>query len=711
MEENKKMKINRSLIVISMVIISLLAIGAVSASENVSDVIETADFDEVVAVDDNIEDSVAIEDVPETVVAVENDTGNSDILSVESEKEPIVANVEENETIKDSSSNNRFDWTTLYGKNGTSNYPLVLDFSGFLGKNTTGSSFFAFDLNNTDGENILGNAYLILGLSGIIGGNATDDSSYLALGLSGILDDNNTDNSFLVLNLPNIGVNDLGNSTLIIDLTNLLAENSTSKGSFLSIGDSDNPLVINLSGIYENGKLLGHNVTDYFDLSNFTSQYNLNLTEIFKGNLTSLVNSVNLTDLFNSSYLTSFVDGLNLLGNFSSLLPDLSSFNMSSLIGDLNLTNLTSFVGGLNFTDLLGNVSSLLSDLSSFNISSFNMSSLVDGLNLTDLLGNFSSLLSDLSSFNMSSLVSGLNLTDLLGNFSSLLSDLSSFNMSSLVSGVNLTDVLGNFSSLLSDLSSFNASSLIDGLNVTSLINNINWTSIIGGNTGAKDNSNPIIDINFDWSSIFGGKDKAEPIATIFTVEPKFTRVANDYYAGERGGMFYAKLTDINGNPLVNKSVQIASFGRIYNVVTDEQGRAGLRISYLAANTYSYAISFQGDSKYKASPIAASKLVVTKKKTSISAVSKKFKAKTKKKIIKVTLKTVKNPYNGKTYLKAGKKLTLKIKGKTYTAKINKKGVAKFTIKLTKKGKFKALIKFAGDKTYKACSKSVLIKIK
>ena len=622
MEENKKMKINRSLIVISMVIISLLAIGAVSASENVSDVIETADFDEVVAVDDNIGDSVAIEDVPETVVAVENDTGNSDILSVESEKEPIVANVEENETIKDSSSNNRFDWTTLYGKNGTSNYPLVLDFSGFLGKNTTGSSFFAFDLNNTDGENILGNAYLILGLSGIIGGNATDDSSYLALGLSGILDDNNTDNSFLVLNLPNIGVNDLGNSTLIIDLTNLLAENSTSKGSFLSIGDSDNPLVINLSGIYENGKLLGHNVTDYFDLSNFTSQYNLNLTEIFKGNLTSLVNSVNLTDLFNSSYLTSFVDGLNLLGNFSSLLPDLSSFNMSSLIGDLNLTNLTSFVGGLNFTDLLGNVSSLLSDLSSFN-----------------------------------------------------------------------------------------ASSLIDGLNVTSLINNINWTSIIGGNTGAKDNSNPIIDINFDWSSIFGSKDKAEPIATIFTVEPKFTRVANDYYAGERGGMFYAKLTDINGNPLVNKSVQIASFGRIYNVVTDEQGRAGLRISYLAANTYSYAISFQGDSKYKASPIAASKLVVTKKKTSISAVSKKFKAKTKKKIIKVTLKTVKNPYNGKTYLKAGKKLTLTIKGKKYTAKINKKGVAKFTIKLTKKGKYTAKIKFAGDKTYKASTKSIKVTIK
>ena len=75
------------------------------------------------------------------------------------------------------------------------------------------------------------------------------------------------------------------------------------------------------------------------------------------------------------------------------------------------------------------------------------------------------------------------------------------------------------------------------------------------------------------------------------------------------------------------------------------------------------------------------------------------------------LKTSKNPYNGKTYLKSGKKLTLKVKGKTYTAKINSKGKATFTLKLTKKGKFTAKIKFAGDKTYKASSKSVKITVK
>ena len=39
------MKINHGLLIISMMIITFLAVGAVSASENVSDVIETADFD------------------------------------------------------------------------------------------------------------------------------------------------------------------------------------------------------------------------------------------------------------------------------------------------------------------------------------------------------------------------------------------------------------------------------------------------------------------------------------------------------------------------------------------------------------------------------------------------------------------------------------------------------------------------------------------
>ena len=205
-----------------------------------------------------------------------------------------------------------------------------------------------------------------------------------------------------------------------------------------------------------------------------------------------------------------------------------------------------------------------------------------------------------------------------------------------------------------------------------------------------------------------------KPIAkkdTVIVVDSSFTRVAVDYSAGERGGMFYATLKDSDGNVLVNKTVQIALNGNIYNVTTDDGGRAGLQVNLANAGTYTFAVSFQGDDEYNAAPMASSKLTVTKKKTSIKASNKVFNAKTKSKKISVTLKTVKNQYDKKTYLKSGKKVTLKVNGKTYTAKINKKGVAKFTIKINKKGKYTAKIKFAGDKTYKASSKTIKIRIK
>ena len=198
---------------------------------------------------------------------------------------------------------------------------------------------------------------------------------------------------------------------------------------------------------------------------------------------------------------------------------------------------------------------------------------------------------------------------------------------------------------------------------------------------------------------------------TKLVVAKTFTRVAVDYKAGERGGMFYAILKDSNGNVLANKTVQIAINGKIYKRTTNNQGRAGIRVNFANANTYSYAISFQGDDTYNAAPMASSKLTVIKKKTAIRASNKVFNAKTKTKKISVILKTVKNKYNKKTYLKSGKKVTLKVNGKTYVAKINKKGVAKFTIKITKEGKYAAKIKFAGDKTYKASSKTILIRIK
>ena len=267
----------------------------------------------------------------------------------------------------------------------------------------------------------------------------------------------------------------------------------------------------------------------------------------------------------------------------------------------------------------------------------------------------------------------------------------------------------------------------ISGATITYTIAGANGASVVTDDKGAF-----TIDSikNKEYVFKYGGNDEISPSTAVVTVdisgsqvEPvirkdthivvdaTFTRVATDYFAGERGANHTAYLVDEDGNPVFNKTVQIAVNGAIYNLTTDKNGAIHLQINLNTAMIYTYALSFKGDDEYQGSPIASSKLTVTKKKTSISATKKTFKAKTKTKTISVTLKTIKNKYNGKTYLKKGKKLTLKINGKTYTAKTNAKGIAKFKIKLTKKGKYTAKIKFAGDKTYKASSKSIKVTIK
>ncbi|WP_295589689.1 Ig-like domain repeat protein [uncultured Methanobrevibacter sp.] len=70
----------------------------------------------------------------------------------------------------------------------------------------------------------------------------------------------------------------------------------------------------------------------------------------------------------------------------------------------------------------------------------------------------------------------------------------------------------------------------------------------------------------------------------------------------------------------------------------------------------------------------------------------------------VTLKS------GKKVL-AKKKVTLKINGKKYTKTTNARGKATIKIKITKKGSFKGTLKYTGNKTYKACTGKVTIKIK
>ena len=164
-------------------------------------------------------------------------------------------------------------------------------------------------------------------------------------------------------------------------------------------------------------------------------------------------------------------------------------------------------------------------------------------------------------------------------------------------------------------------------------------------------------------------------------------------------------LKDSNNKALANKKV-IVKVGSISKVLTtDSKGQVSLNVATLVPKTYTASISYAGDENYKSSSIS-SKVTVSKGVSKLIAKAKTFKAKVKTKKFSVTLKDSKN-----RVLK-GKKLTIKVKGKTYTATTNKKGVATFKItKLSKKGTYKSKIVFKGDKWYKAISKTVKIKIK
>ena len=170
------------------------------------------------------------------------------------------------------------------------------------------------------------------------------------------------------------------------------------------------------------------------------------------------------------------------------------------------------------------------------------------------------------------------------------------------------------------------------------------------------------------------------------------------------GKSLVVTLKDENGNVLAGQTISIKLNGNTYTRTTNSKGQASLALS-LVPKTYTATINFAGKDKYTKSSTTA-KIVVTKATPKLTAAKKTFKVKTKTKKYTVTLKTNKGKVMKNT------KVTLKVKGKTYTTKTNSKGKATFKItKLTKKGTYKAVVKYSGNKYYKTLSKTVKIVVK
>ena len=188
---------------------------------------------------------------------------------------------------------------------------------------------------------------------------------------------------------------------------------------------------------------------------------------------------------------------------------------------------------------------------------------------------------------------------------------------------------------------------------------------------------------------------------TCSNVKTKTVDVSAD---GKIGKYFTGVLKDGNGKVLANKEILIGYNGKTYKRTTDGNGAFKFQLNIKKAGSYSISAYYLGDDIYKGS-YATAKITVTKQTPKITAKAATYKVKAKKKLIKVTFKSAKNhPVKGKL-------IKFTVKGKTYSAKTNSKGIASVNIKLAKKGTYKVAAKFAGDSTYNKVTKKITLKIK
>ena len=184
---------------------------------------------------------------------------------------------------------------------------------------------------------------------------------------------------------------------------------------------------------------------------------------------------------------------------------------------------------------------------------------------------------------------------------------------------------------------------------------------------------------------------------------------ADSAYVINYGGKYSATLKDADSKAVSGVKVTFTLNGKnAASAVTNANGVATITLTAkmlkaAKAGNKNLVITLESEN-YQATKTV--KITINKEKTKIDAKKKTFKRTKKVKKYTITLKNSKNKAITKV------KVTLKIKGKTYTAKTNAKGKATFKIKkLTKKGTFKATIKFKGNSYYNAVTKKVKIKIK
>ena len=167
-----------------------------------------------------------------------------------------------------------------------------------------------------------------------------------------------------------------------------------------------------------------------------------------------------------------------------------------------------------------------------------------------------------------------------------------------------------------------------------------------------------------------------------------------------------ATLVDQNQNPVIGETLTFKINSKTYNVVTDSNGKAQIKISESKEGTYTLSVSFAGDGgiDYFGSD-AQAKVTVKKQATKIISSNLNMIPKMVE-YYSITLKDA----SGNAL--ANQKVTFKVNGKTYTKTTNSKGIAKVKLKFNKNKKtYKISISYKGNNKYKAVSKTNKIIVK
>ncbi len=191
--------------------------------------------------------------------------------------------------------------------------------------------------------------------------------------------------------------------------------------------------------------------------------------------------------------------------------------------------------------------------------------------------------------------------------------------------------------------------------------------------SGAITNEEGILSINIHPTNPIGkhyidyvNPKNGETLRVTINIVSRFTGNANVNMYYYDGHTYKVRVRDDTGKFVEEDEIVTIKIGKhTFKVKTDEEGYAILKIpSKITPGKYTISATYKGQTVKNT--LTVKQILKTKKTVKVKKSAKKL-------VLKATLK------NGKTALK-GKVIKFKIKGKTYKAKTNKKGVAKVTVK-------------------------------